>query len=183
MRRRSASGTPAGAWPLSARSRSPRAGSRGRTRSGRPERAGAASSAARAATARRSAWAPRGSSTRCFSALAPARPAGARAIAVLAGGALERAPCLGEEDVVERRSMQAQVSDRDALGVERAHDLGQAAEALRQARGHAVGRGRHLLAEATQHVGYASAIARIRRDRLHAGTADRRLQLARSTLG
>src|SRR2546427_378078 len=82
------------------------------------------------------------------------------------GGALERAPCLGQEDVVERRSMQPQISDRNALGVERAHDLGQVAEALRQARGHAVGRGGRLLAEACQHVGYASAIAGLRRDRL-----------------
>src|SRR5207253_11250181 len=85
--------------------------------------------------------------------------------------------------VVERRSMQPQVSDRDALGVERSNDLGKVAEALRQARGNAVGRGCRLLAEAPKHVGYASAIAWIRRDRLHAGTADRRLQLGRSALG
>ena len=46
-------------------------------------------------------------------------------------GALERAAGLREEDVVERRLVQLQLLDLDALGVERAHDLGEVGLARR----------------------------------------------------
>src|SRR5438270_4160238 len=55
-------------------------------------------------------------------------------VVVVGAGALERTAGLGEEDVVERRRVQAQVGDRDALAVERADDLGDVAGALGEAR-------------------------------------------------
>ena len=97
--------------------------------------------------------------------------------------ALERAPGLGEEHVVERGGMQAQVGDRDPLGVERAHDLGEVAHTLRQLRGDRVGRGGRLLSEAGQHQGEALAIARVCGHRFNARAPDRRLQLRRRALG
>ena len=46
-------------------------------------------------------------------------------VPLLVAGALERAAGLGEEDVVERRLVQLQVLDPQALGIECTHDLGQ----------------------------------------------------------
>ena len=79
------------------------------------------------------------------------RPPAARLASPARRRALQRAAGLGEEDVVERGRVQAQVGDREALGVERPHDLREVADALGQLRGDAAGRGRGLLAEAVQH--------------------------------
>ena len=79
--------------------------------------------------------------------------------------------------------MQTQVRDRQALRVQRAHDLRDVADALRQPRGDAVAGGGRLLAEAAQHGLEALAVAGILRDHLHAGAPDGRLQLGRRALG
>ena len=52
----------------------------------------------------------------------------------LPGGALQRAPGLREEDVVERRRFQLDVVDHDAVGVHRAHDVGQPEPGARRTR-------------------------------------------------
>ena len=61
---------------------------------------------------------------------------GAGVLGLLLGllGALERAAGLGEEDVVERGRVQLQRLDRDPLGVERPHHLGQLAPRRRSSR-------------------------------------------------
>ena len=93
---------------------------------------------------------------RCASSrtwLTPARAPRAR------GLTLQRAAGLGEEDVVERGRVQLELLDLDALGVERAHHLGELGVSARQPHGRALGRAGHGLAEAGQHLPHAAELA------------------------
>src|SRR6478672_7327795 len=53
----------------------------------------------------------------------------------LVAGALQRAPGLGEEDIVEARRVELQVRDRDPLVVESADDVGELLRPLGQPHG------------------------------------------------
>ncbi len=98
-------------------------------------------------------------------------------------GALERAAGLGQEDVVERRLVQAQVGDPEVLGVERAHDVGQPVGPAVEPHGLGAGGGAAPLAEAVEHAAQAVAIGGVDRDGLDRGAADLGLQLPRRALG
>ena len=79
--------------------------------------------------------------------------------------------------------MQLQVLDRDALGVERAHHLGQLRLAALQADGDGARRAAGPLAEAAEHRRHALAVVGLARDRLDRRAADFGLQLGRRALG
>ena len=64
----------------------------------------------------------------------------------------------------------------DVLGVERPHHVGQLGVAAREPHGRALGRGRHGLTEAGQHLLHAAELLVRRRDDLHTRAADLGLQ-------
>ena len=113
---------------------------------------------------------------------ARARPRAGRA-GPAAPGALERAAGLREEDVVERRLVQPQVGDLQALGVERADDVGERLLGLAQAHRDALDRAAAILAEALEHAATAARSARVGGDRLERRAPDLGLQLGRRALG
>jgi hypothetical protein len=98
-------------------------------------------------------------------------------------GPLERAAGLGQEDVVERRRVELEAGDRDALGVERAHDLGELLGAAVERHRDALRRGRGGRPEAAEHAGQAVALAGVGRDRLDARPAHLGLERGGGALG
>ncbi len=95
--------------------------------------------------------------------------------------AFERAPGLGEEDVVEGRRAQLDVRDVDAVCVDRSHDVGEPEPASQPYRD--VPRRRERLAELSQELGDARPVFLAMRDRMHARSADLGLELGRRSLG
>ena len=109
--------------------------------------------------------------------------AGLAAVRLLAG-ALERAPGLGEEDVVERGLVKLQLLDRDPGRVERPDHVGELRLAALQPHREAAAPGRlAALAERAQRLRGAILVGRVARHRLDRRPADLRLQLRRRPLG
>ena len=99
----------------------------------------------------------------------------------LLGRALERAPGLREEDVVERRRPQLEVDDVDAVRVHGAHDVGEP-EPVPEPHGD-VPRRRERLAELREELGDPGTILVGPGNRVHARTADLGLQRGGRPLG
>src|SRR5262245_32743907 len=98
--------------------------------------------------------------------------------------ALEMAARLREEDVVERRLVDLELGQHDALGVERTDDLGEIA--VRGAQLHrdaALPEARRLVSEPLEHLGHGPALARVRGHGLDGRARDLGLETLRRSLG
>src|ERR671913_286203 len=98
-------------------------------------------------------------------------------------GAFQRAPRLGEEDVVEAGFIETEIGDADLLPIQGAHHVGETGGPAGEPDGHGAWLGRDLLPEPPKYAYYRVALRTLGRRRLDTGASDLGLQGLRRVLG